>query len=104
MKGRFLFSGSFVGGCFIDATRWDSFVSMKLRIVAVECRAIRANDFAFVTHVEEDVWMIERRIRTDAHEFLHADFNGIMASVILEVWDDVIGHDTLRCLWIATFY
>jgi len=75
---------------------------MKLRIVAIERRAIRADDFALITHVEEDMWMIERRIRADAHEFLHADLNGIMASVILEVWDDVIGHDTLRCLWIAT--
>ncbi len=42
------------------------------------------------------VRMIERRVGTDAHEFLHADFDGSMAGVVLKVRNDVIGHNMLR--------
>src|SRR5690606_27158974 len=72
------------------------FVGMKLCIVAIKRRAIRANHFGFITHVEKHMRMIERRVCTDAHEFLHADFDGSMAGVVLKVRNDVIGHNMLR--------
>ena len=50
-------------------------VGVERRIVPVERRAIRADDFPVVAHVEEHVRMVERRPRADAHEFARADFD-----------------------------
>ncbi|ETR75985.1 hypothetical protein X566_23750 [Afipia sp. P52-10] len=37
--------------------------------------------------------MIERRLRADAHEFRGPDFDDGNARIILEMGDDVVGHD-----------
>ena len=53
--------------------------------VAVKRRAIRANAFILVAHVDKDMRMIEGRIGADAHEFLHADFNRLVSAGVLEM-------------------
>ncbi len=46
-------------------------------------------------HVEEDMGMVERRQRTDAHELPRSDLDDGGASVVVEMGNDQIGHDTL---------
>jgi hypothetical protein len=58
----------------------------------VQCRAIRADDFAIVAEIKKDVRMIEWWIGPDAHEFLRADFNNGDAGIVMEVGDYVIRH------------
>jgi hypothetical protein len=36
--------------------------------------------------------MVERRICADAHEFLRTDLNNGYAGVVMEVRDDMVGH------------
>src|SRR5262245_50402847 len=48
---------------------------IEVHTMAVQSRAIGANDFVIIAHVEEHVRMIERRLRTDAHELTRADLD-----------------------------
>src|SRR5690606_19442012 len=64
--------------------------------VAIERRAIGADELVVLAHVEEHVWMVEGRRRAHAHEFLDPDVDGGMARVVLEMGDRrVVGHDML---------
>ena len=47
----------------------------KAALMAEECRAIGADDFFRFAHIEEDVWVIERRRGTDTLEFLGANLD-----------------------------
>src|SRR5690606_8835086 len=62
------------------------------RIVAVEGRAIRADDLRLIAHVEEDVRMVEGRAGADAHELPHADRDRLDTPVVAEVRHHLIGH------------
>jgi len=58
----------------------------------IERRAVRANDFAIVAHVEEYVRVIERRPRPDAHELGRPDLDDRNAGVVLKV-GNMLRHD-----------
>ena len=60
--------------------------------MAIKRRAIGAHDLTFIAAIQKNVGMIERRISTDAHEFLCANFYGGNAGVVVKVWDMMIGH------------
>jgi hypothetical protein len=60
---------------------------------AIQRRAIRTDDLAVITEIEKDMGMIEGRLGAHAHEFVGADFNHSDASIVREVWNNVIGHD-----------
>src|SRR5262249_38306792 len=63
------------------------------RIEPVEGRAIRTYDLGIAAHVEEDVRVVEGRHGADAHELLGADFDHADAGIVMEMRDDVAGHD-----------
>ncbi len=65
-------------------------------IVAVERRAIGTDLLVVVAHVEEDVRMVVRNGRADAHEFLYADLDCAVAAVVLEMGNAVPSHVMLR--------
>src|ERR1051325_6310843 len=69
--------------------------------IAVQRRAIRADDLVVVAEIEEHVLMIERRIGAHAHEFVRADLDHGDAGVIVEVWNHVIGHIITLCRNVA---
>src|SRR5262249_33380876 len=83
---------------FQCAFRRPRFIGLERRVVAIKRRTIRANVFAIVAHVAEDMRMIERRHGADAHEFLGADLYLGDANVIMEMRYDIIGH-ALDC-WV----
>ena len=66
--------------------------------MAKECRAIGADDFFSIAHVEEDVWMIERRGGTDALEFLGADLDDAYSGCVVKMRNDVIRHGAIHLL------
>src|SRR5438105_1548910 len=71
---------------------------VERRIVPVQRRAVRADDFPVAAHVEKDMGMIERRLGADAHELARADLDHCDARVIVKVRNDVLGHDfALEC-------
>ena len=65
-------------------------------VVAIERGAIRADDLVGVTHVEKDVWMIERRRCADALELLGADVDHGHAWRVMKMRNDVFGHGQVR--------
>ena len=65
--------------------------------MTVERRAIRADIFFIITHVAEHVRVIEWRHGADAHEFLGTDLYFGNANIIVEMWNDILGH-ALDCL------
>src|SRR5438128_1819745 len=72
---------------------WPCGMRIERRIVPVQGRAVRADDFAVAAHVEKDVGMIERGSGADAHELACADLDHRDARVIVKVRNDVLGHD-----------
>ncbi len=60
----------------------------------VERRAIGAHDLGVVTHIEEDMGVVERRFRADALEFLGADLNAGQSFGIVEVRGSVLCHES----------
>src|SRR5262245_4719236 len=48
----------------------------KIGAIAVNGRAVRADDLVGVAHVDEDMRVVERRRGSDTHEFLDAHLNG----------------------------
>src|SRR5215469_3694480 len=77
---------------FQGAFRRSRLVGRKRRIIPVERRTIRADIFRIVTHVAKYMRMIERRHGPDAHELLRADLDLGDADIIVEMWNDVLGH------------
>src|SRR5437660_1257849 len=61
-------------------------------VVAKQGRAIRADDFRVVAHIEENVGMIERRSLADAHEFSGADLDDRHAGSVVEMGHDLLCH------------
>src|ERR1041384_7084340 len=84
------------GGRNPGAFRRERLIGVELWIVTIECRAIRANEFALIAHVAEHVRMVEWRRRANAHELLCADFDDRRAGVVLKMRNDVLGHDLSR--------
>src|SRR3954447_7867974 len=71
---------------------WPRLVSVQRPIVTIERRAIGTDELGVIAHVAEDMRMIERRRRADAHEFLRADLDHGCADIIMEVRNDVLSH------------
>ena len=71
---------------------------VEFRVVAVQGRAIFADDLVVVAHVAEYVRMVERRPRADAHEFLRADLDHRDAGFVVEMRYGMVGHRTLASL------
>src|SRR5260370_18939351 len=74
-------------------------VRVQGRIVPIERRAIRADDFFVAAHVEEHMRMVERRLGADAHEFARANLDHRDAGIVVEMGDDMIGHRFVK-LWV----
>jgi len=74
------------------AFRRAGFAGLEVGGVAVKRRAIRADDLVVVAEIKKDMWVIERRVGADAHEFLRADLNDGNAGIVVKVRDDMIGH------------
>jgi hypothetical protein len=68
----------------------------KPGLMAEECRAIGADDFFRIAHVEEDVWVIERWRGTDALEFLGANLDDADAGRVVKMRNDVIRHGAIH--------
>jgi len=62
------------------------------RVETIERRAIRADELVVVAHVAEDMRVVERRQRADAHERLGADLDYGDAGVIVEMGYDPVRH------------
>src|ERR1700761_6448235 len=60
--------------------------------IAIQGRAIRADDLVVIAEIEEHVRVVERWIGADAHEFLRSDLDHRDAGVIMEVRNNVVGH------------
>src|SRR5215470_7168791 len=60
---------------------------------AVQCRAIGADDLVVVAEIEKHMRMVERRVGADTHEFLRPDLDHRNAGIVVEVRNDVVGHN-----------
>ena len=78
--------------------RRTRFVMVEFRVVAVEGRAIFADDFVVVAHVAEYVRMVERRPGADAHELLRTDLDYRDAWFVVKMRYGMVGHKTLASL------
>ena len=83
-------SGRFWGGP--GAVCGPRLIGGELRIVPEQGRAIFADDLGIVAHVAENMRVIERGPRPDAHELFRSDFDHRYAGLVVEMWYDVIGH------------
>src|SRR5665647_3430117 len=83
-------SGGFI---LHDAFGRPGFAGFEVGGVSVQRRAIRADDLVVVAEIEEDMRMIERRIGADAHELLRADLDHRDAGIVVEVRNDMVGHN-----------
>src|SRR6266508_6539620 len=72
-------------------------VGIERRVVAIECRAIGADDLGGVAHVEEDVRMVERGRLADAHELPGADLDHRHARGVVEMGYVALRHGPVRC-------
>jgi len=72
---------------------WPCGMGIERRIVPIQRRAVRTDDFLVAPHVEKDVRMIVRRPGADAHELACADLDHRDAGIVMKVRNDVIGHD-----------
>jgi len=71
---------------------------IKCRVVSIERRAIRADDVLTLAHVEENMGMIVRWRRPDAHELPGTDLDHRHPRVVVEVGDDMFRHsNSSRC-------
>jgi hypothetical protein len=77
------------------AFRRPSLSGGEIRGVAIQRRTVGTDDLVVVAEVEKNVRMIEWRVGAHAHELLRADLDDRNASVIVKVWNDVIGHIVL---------
>ncbi len=66
-------------------------MAMQSAIIDIEGRAIGADRFRVVAHVDEDMGMIEGRQSANAHELLRTDPHRAEAGLVVEMWRGVIG-------------
>ena len=67
-------------------------MGIEIGVVPIERRAVRADDFMLVTHVEENMGMVERWLCPDAHELVRADFNDGNAEIVVKMGNNVFRH------------
>src|SRR5437762_8793453 len=82
-RGRHDLPGALGGLCLM---------AVELGAVAIERRAIRADEFVVAAHVAEYMRMVVGRGRADAHEFLGADLDHGDAGVVVKMRNGVVGH------------
>ena len=66
---------------------------MQVGAVAIERRAIRADDLVIAAHVKEDMRMILGRPGADAHQLLGRYADGAHANVVVEMGYRIMGHN-----------
>src|SRR5712692_6567083 len=74
------------------AFRRPGFAGREVGGVAVQGRAIGADDLVVVAQIEENMGVIERRIGAHAHEFLRADLDDGDADIVVKMGNDMVGH------------
>lgn len=79
-----------------DAAGWVCLRCFYRRVITIERRAVGADLFIVIAHIDEDMRMIERHGCARAHEFLDADFDHAMSAVVLEVGNGMPGHSRLQ--------
>jgi hypothetical protein len=77
---------------FQDAFRRTGFARGEVGGKTIKCGTIRADDLVVVAEIEKHMRMIEWRIGAHAHEFLRADFDYRDSGVVVEMRDDMVGH------------
>jgi len=65
---------------------------IKRRVETKKGRAIGADDFPVLAHVEKYVRMVVGRCGAHAHEFFGTDLDHRHAQIVLEMGDDVFRH------------
>ena len=68
------------------------FAGREVGGVAVQGRAIGADDLVVVAQIEENMGVIEWRIGAHAHEFLRADLDDGDAGIVVKMGNDMVGH------------
>jgi hypothetical protein len=86
-------SGGLLGERTLGGPR---FVRPEGRIMTIERRTIWTDDLYRVAHIEIDVRMIVRRQGAHALEFARTDFDQRNAGFVVEMRDDLVGHDCAR--------
>src|SRR5882757_3838927 len=79
---------------------WPCGMRVERGVVPVQRRAVRTDDVPVAAHVEKDMGMVERWLGADAHELAGADFDHRDARVIVEVRNDVLGHNFASEYWV----
>jgi hypothetical protein len=79
------------------AFRRARFVRRQRGVVSKERRAIGAHILYCVAHVAIDMRMVLWWQRADTHEFLGADLDDRNAEVVVEMRNDFVCHDGIRC-------
>src|SRR5262249_26882451 len=92
-------------GGVLDQSAFGRLRRMRVQgdVVFVEGRAIGADDLVIFTHVEKDMRVIKRWLRPRAHELARADLDLDEASLIVEVRNNVLGHDCPCSAWRRSF-
>src|SRR5262245_1272344 len=75
------------------ALRRPGLAGLEVGGKAVQRRAIGADYLVVVAEIEEHVRMVERRVGGDAHEFLRSDLDHRNAGIVVEMRDDMVGHE-----------
>ncbi|CCV13000.1 hypothetical protein MESS4_510167 [Mesorhizobium sp. STM 4661] len=88
-------AGASGGQVDIQASRGLRFRRLQLWRIAIERRAIGADFLIVVTHVEEHMRMVERRVGAGAHEFLDTDVDRRIARIVLEMGNGTACHRRL---------
>ena len=85
-----------------NTARWICLLSLERWVVTEQGRAIGTDLFVIVTHIDKDMWMVERNGSACAHEFLDADFDQAVTAIVLEVRNSVMtGHADLQMLYVG---
>jgi hypothetical protein len=67
-------------------------MGIEARVMAEQRRAIGANGFARVAHIDEDMRMVEGRLFSHAHELAGADLDHRDAGRVVEMGNDMLRH------------
>src|SRR6202048_4607878 len=70
---------------FHDAFGRPGFAGLEVGGIAIQGRAIGADDLVVVPQIEKNMRMIERRVGADTHELLRADLDDRNAGIVVKV-------------------
>src|SRR6266852_8043854 len=84
--------GSELGRLAPGAFRRTRLIAVQRRIVTIQRRAIGADRLTVVAYIDENMRVIERRRRPDAHEFPGADLDRRHPRIVVKMRDNLIRH------------